>query len=464
MSGFVVIVLSFIWLLQTQFMTPYYRQARISSANSIVDTIEKALLKQNDYSQDSFDIATVKNYLQSNNTCGYFTNQSVNKAYIFNDTEPSCYAGFTSSDLLLYSSKAGDSPSLKYSETYVTKSGQSRYLLVEKMNTSSLDNQEGDYYIIISMALDIPNTTIQIFRSQFLWIAAIVVAAAIVLALFIARRMSRPVVEMKNKATLLAKGDYTVRFNHGGYSELSELADTLNFATEEMERTEELRRDLIANVSHDIKTPLTMIKAYAEMIQDISGNNPLKREEHLQVIVKETNYLTSLVNDMLEISKYQSNTLIINEANFNLTKLVNDLADLVRENDEQVSIDIECPPDLVAYGDEIKIGQVISNYLGNAIKHHGDDQSVIIRVLAKGNHYRIEVEDHGSGIAAEDVKSIWDRYFKIDKNYQRTTTGTGLGLSIVKSICESAHYDYGVDSVLNRGSIFYVTLKKGKKG
>lgn len=459
MMIFASVVLFLIWTLQTQFLDPYYLQSRVNSSTAILDKIEMVLLNQNDYTGEEINITTIQQYLETNNSCGYFIDYTSAREFSFNRSNASCFYAYEPGELIAYADQAQANQGT-YSETYTSADGQKRYLRIEKMENEDLSNE---YYVMVSMSLEIPVSTVQIVRSQFSWISLAVLVSSVVVALFIANRLSKPVKKMNQKAALLADGDFAVRFEHGGYLELNELADTLNYATEEMERTDELRRDLVANVSHDIKTPLTMIKAYAEMIQDISGNNPAKREEHLQVILKETRYLTNLVNDMLEISKYQSNTLPLVETNYNLTKQVNDIVSMYENNDKQVVIHCEVAKNCYAYGDEIKMGQVLSNYLGNAIKHCQDHKEVWVKVQAQKNHYRIEVIDQGYGIAPEDIKNIWDRYFKIDKNYQRNIEGTGLGLSIVKSICESAHCEYGVNSEVGKGSTFYFVVKKGKE-
>lgn len=126
---------------------------------------------------------------------------------------------------------------------------------------------------------------------------------------------------MSQSAQHLASGDYTVRFEGSGYTELDELSDTLNFATEEMQRVETLRQDLLANISHDLKTPLTIIKSYAELIKDITGDNKAKREEQLDVIIDEAKRLTELVNEILVVSQ-QNSTSKLNKTDFDFSELV----------------------------------------------------------------------------------------------------------------------------------------------
>ena len=224
---------------------------------------------------------------------------------------------------------------------------------------------------------------------------------------------------------------------------------------------DELRKDLIANVSHDIKTPLTMIKAYAEMIIDISGDNKTKREEHLNVILKEADYLNRLVTDMRELSRMQAGYVVLTRSNFDLKDVVDNVLflydKLIKEKALSINLD---GVEAVIWADEVKITQVVSNYISNAIKHSKAASSIDIRIINHEDYVRFEVEDHGSGIEEKDLPYIWDRYYKIDKSFSRDINSTGLGLAIVRVILEAHKAKYGVESKVDVGSTFYFELSK----
>jgi len=228
---------------------------------------------------------------------------------------------------------------------------------------------------------------------------------------------------------------------------------------------DELRKDLIANVSHDIKTPLTMIKAYAEMIKDISGDNKKKREQHLDVILDEVNHLDHLVQDMTQLSQFQSNVVTLQTKNFNVVDLVNEslrlLDGLIKSN--KIQVQIYSPKEVIVIGDPLKIKQVLINFINNAIKFIGKDNQLVIQILCEEETVRIEVIDHGIGISRDDLPYIWDRYFKIDKHHHRNVAGTGLGLSIASAILKSHGCNFGVTSELDKGSVFWFEMKYAKK-
>ena len=216
----------------------------------------------------------------------------------------------------------------------------------------------------------------------------------------------------------------------------------------------------MANVSHDLRTPLTMIKAYAEMIRDLSGNDPEKREKHLQVIIDETDRLTLLVSDILNLSKLESGVMPIELMNFDFSE---DLKDIISrfsllDDMKDYQVRLEAEDGIIINADRQKIEQVVYNLVNNAINYIGEDKLVIVRLYRKNpNTARFEVADRGLGIPTEKLPYIWDRYYKIDRseNYKRSIKGTGLGLSIVKGILNSHGFLFGCDSVLGQGSVFW---------
>ncbi|WZT99989.1 HAMP domain-containing histidine kinase [Erysipelothrix sp. D19-032] len=317
--------------------------------------------------------------------------------------------------------------------------------------------QDNDFYIFINTPIELLDSTIFVLKRQFGLVALMVFSFATIVTFILSRRLSRPLVQITENARKLAHGDLSVKFNEDEYSEVKELSKTLNFATHEFRKTDELRRDLVANVSHDIKTPLTMIKAYAEMIQDISGDDPEMREKHPGVIVDEVNHLERLVNDMLTLSKYESQVFDIKETTFKLYDQVLGSVNLFQGLDIDFVIDVD--PMLEVIADEIKMGQVLYNYINNATKYVGDDRIIEIHAHVDPKEVTVSVSDHGPRIDADIINHVWDRYYKIDKNYQRTGGSSGLGLSIVRAICEATGSKYWVTSEVGEGSTFFYTLK-----
>ena len=302
------------------------------------------------------------------------------------------------------------------------------------------------------------NATVTTLRYQLYLVTGIMLLLSVVLALLIARRVARPIVEINRSARSLATGKYDIRFAGSGFREIGELSGTLNTAAAELSKVEGLRRELMANISHDLRTPLALIYSYAEVMHDFPDEITADKT---QVIMDETRRLTSLVNDILDTTKLESGIRDLDIREYSLTKSLEEttgrIAELVRRDGFTVTFTHEA--DAVVAADETKITQVYYNLLVNAINYTGPDRTVSVRQVTGDGSVRVEVTDTGDGIAPEDQKVIWDRYYKIDKAHRRAVTGTGLGLSIVKKVVDLHGGDCGVVSSLGQGSTFWFSLR-----
>ena len=315
-------------------------------------------------------------------------------------------------------------------------------------------NEGGSRMVMLATAVTPVDATMDTLKVQLWCLTFVMLLMSLVLALVISRGISKPIEEINAGAAEFAKGNYGIQFKGRGSRETAELADTLNYAGEELSKVEGLRRELIANVSHDLRTPLTMIKGYSEVMRDIPGENT---PENIQIIIDETERLANLVNDLLDISKLESGNMKIAPVHMNLTKAVDSI---MRRYDKlaDYSFSFYHGEDVYIYGDELKISQVIYNLVNNAINYTGEDKSVTVTQTVAGNRVRIEVTDTGEGIPQDKLKDIWDRYYKIDKQHRRAAVGTGLGLSIVKKILELHGGEYGVVSQEGKGSTFWFSF------
>lgn len=317
----------------------------------------------------------------------------------------------------------------------------------------------GQVYFCMVSPMRASDATTAVLTNQLLIVTSICLILGIVLSYFISNKISRPITEFSQVARKLGKGDYSVRFTGNGYTEIDDLADTLNYATEEMGKTEALRRDFLANVSHDLRTPLTMVKAYAEMIRDISGENKRKREEHAQVIIDEADRLAALVGDILNLSKLQAGTDELEIVPFDLgalTRTVLERFGIMSEREGYV-FETGIESGIVVSGDYKRIEQVLYNLIGNAVNYTGEDKRVSVRVSKTAGGGRFSVTDTGKGISPEEIDAVWDKYYRASMT-KRKVVGSGLGLSIVKSILIRHDAEYGIDSQPGKGSTFWFEL------
>lgn len=345
-------------------------------------------------------------------------------------------------------------------EKYTYDSADSYYVF-----TSKIKNQRfGEVYLIISTGQRSLNESIGAIQLQFIIVTAILLVLSFFLSMYISNKLSKPIIDMSQTAKKWAQGDETVTFYASDYMELSELADALNYAKDGISKTGRLQADLIANVSHDLKTPLTMIKAYAEMIRDISGGNREKRNMHTQIIIDETDRLTMLVNDILDLSKLQNGINQLNLTRFDLSALCNKV--LLQMNDfverDGFTIISEIEPDLYVEADEKRIEQVIYNLVGNSINYTGEDKTIKFHLAKKDDIILLEIFDSGKGISKENVTTIWEKYYRASETHKRPVKGTGLGLSIVKTILENHNLRFGVVTKEGVGSNFFVEFTESK--
>ena len=321
-----------------------------------------------------------------------------------------------------------------------------------------LNGTDGKRYVVMLDAELTPmSATVSTLRTQFLWIAIALLGGAMVVAYLMSRRVSRPLVRMNESARALARGEYDTVFSGQGYRETRELAQTLNYAAEELSKTDRLQKELIANISHDLRTPLTMIRGYGEVMRDLPGENT---PENVQVIIDETDRLSELVSDMLDLSRLQAGTRILESEVFDLTETVRAVMARYEKLKHHDGYDIRFLAEETVYvcADRTMILQVVYNLINNAINYAGEDRRVDVCQYVKDGYVRLAVRDFGAGIEEAELPLIWDRYYKVDRVHRRAMIGTGLGLSIAKGVLEKHGASYGVRSTPGMGSEFWFEL------
>lgn len=452
---FAAFLLSLLWLLQILFLNTYYQEMKIAQTNRVASEIME------EYGKQDF-VETIRSLSVTNDM------------YIQIETD----------DAILFS--PGNESARMPTYMYLPEMNTVRKLLIENNRRSTsiiipekspghgdkktlayasyLELSKDDTVILYIFSPLFPvDSTVGILRNQLIYVTIISLCMAFALSYYLSKRISKPIRNITKSAEKLAAGEYGVPFEGGHYTEIIQLADTLNMTSVELQKTDSLRKDLIANVSHDLRTPLTMVKSYAEMIRDLSGDNPEKRMAHLEVIIEEADRLNLLVSDMLALSGLQTHVTPVEKNSFDLSEAAQSIINTfgIYESRDGYKFILECPESEVKVNaDENKIKRVISNLLNNAIKYCGEDKEVIVKIIDTGVVARCEVSDHGMGIASDEIDQIWDRYYKASTHHVREAKGTGLGLSIVKEIVLLHNGRYGVESKEEIGSTFYFELDK----
>ena len=304
-----------------------------------------------------------------------------------------------------------------------------------------------DYSSIIMVSGNITplNATTETLASQMRYIALFMIVAVAILTLLMYRHIAKPIIGITTNAKQLPQGKYTIDPKTNRYKEAADLNNTLVQAANDIQKADKAKRDLISNVSHDLRTPLTMIGGYGEMMIDLPEE---KTDENIQVIVDETKRLNALVNDLLDMSRLQDGRIVLHKEVFDISALLKTQLQKydVYRMQEGYTIESELLDAIYVNADKIRIEQVINNFLNNAVNYGGEAKHIIVREIKKENVVRIEVQDFGEGIDPEDLDNIWDRYYKVDKEHVRVANGSGIGLNIVKQLLELHGVPYGVKS------------------
>ena len=317
---------------------------------------------------------------------------------------------------------------------------------------------ENGKILYISMPLDAVGGTVGILRLQLVWVSALSLLLGFALAWGISKRFEGPVAKITDSAKQIAAGNFHPELPKGFCRELDELSDTLAETARSLERAQASQRDFLANISHDLRTPLTMIKGYAEMVKDISWEDAQKRESDLNIIIREADRLTALVNEILDFSAMQSGKKEITRRVMNLSRAARDVIGQFSPFCAQngFAIETEIADGLLITADEMQIKRVIYNFIDNAVNHAGDSRKIRVSVKETEGRARLEVTDYGKGIADAELPYIWDRYYTA-RNRKNKGAVSGLGLSIAKEILIAHDAAFGVDN--KNGCTFWFEVK-----
>ena len=469
---FITMMLAVLWVFQIMLLNFFYRTTKTNEMQDIAEIIEQSLQQDDDVLEE-----LVYRHAAEHGVCiRVFRIEPSNRAVeIANaDVSEGCYLHHVNGATLseLYNKSVASSGNYTTvipltggkneisdsngPHTPLHPSGEAKRMSMVRVDVC----RQGDvpYVIMLNSELTPLSATVATLKTQYFWIALVFVLLALLLAITFSRSIISPIVRMNQSAKQLAQGNYDVRFEGEGYRETRELADTLNYASKELSKNDRLQKELIANISHDLRTPLTMIKGYGEVMRDIPGENT---PENMQMIIDETERLSELVSALLDISRLQADAGEPAKAVFDLTAMVQNTVERyakLRESDGySVRFEFDVPQ-VYVNADKTMMLQVLYNLINNGINYAGEDKTVTVRQTCADGKVRISVIDHGVGIAADQIPLIWDRYYKVDRVHKRAVVGTGLGLSIVKTVLERHGALYGVDSREGQGSTFWFEL------
>ena len=454
---FIVFILVLLWVFQYFFLPKYYRSAKIRDVIDAADMLIENYGSENIQSYARHMAFVNGMYVLVTDENGKDTIMENNMGnYSFFSKDKDKNFGKT---LYRYRKQLDES-----GEGYLTTITNSDEFGSEEIFFCTKFVYGGqELYLFIESPIEPIDSTIDIIREQLFFITIILFELAFIVTVLISRRMSRPIEQLTETAQKFGEGDYEVEFKADGYKEIEELSVVLDEARNEVKKVTDLRKDLIANISHDLRTPLTMVKAYGEMIRDLSGDDPVKREKHVQIIIDEADRLSGLVNSILELSKLESSNMELRLSDYSINAQISDVMKRYTLLIEEQGYDIRYIPDedRTVTADYEKMSQVLYNFVNNAINYSGEQKRIRVRQINSVGKVRIEVTDNGMGIPKDKLSQVFDRYYRGGK-VKRETVGTGLGLSICREILRLHEFAFGVVSEEGSGSTFWFEMREAQ--
>lgn len=463
---FVAFIIAMLWLFQIVWLDDFYRHHKTNQVISAANTMLENL--------DNSEVAVLADQLSSQkDVCILLLDENLHSILSSEDTQFCLIHRMSMRDLNWWCSRIPEDNSALIEQFNVRPFQNDRYnprrfrgdppsnadanhlCLLYARRITLPAGQKG--YMLLNTIITPLDATVATLRSQLSLITFIVLIGAVLLAVLVSRRLSLPIIQTNSAAKELSIGRFRRTKYSDAYREIAELNTTLEHAATDLQKVERLQHELIANISHDLRTPLTMIGGYAEVMRDIPGEST---PENMQVIIDETARMTTLVNEIMDFSRLQAGAMPMHLSCFDLTvtmqKIVERISTMVDPKGYTIHFDpLDC---CMVKADEARISQVIYNLIGNALTYTGEDMRVTVTQTLTKDRVRISIRDTGRGIPQEELPMLWHRYYRTADTHKRAVIGSGLGLSIVRGILEQHQVPYGVDSQEGEGSIFWFEL------
>ena len=456
--GFLVLALGLIIFLNMTFMEQYYLENKKEILKTSYETIAKEY--------DAVDKTDTLKFASTNNLSFVIID--------WNGSEPEGYSNLRDSESkklaaklfgYIYNFEPKGDKIIEKTNNYTIQFNKDTSLNMEFLEIwGTLD--DGVNFIVRSPIESIQKS-IALSNRFYLMVALGVCVIGAAFIAFLAKRLTKPLTELTEISRRMANLDFDVKYTSGGEDEIGVLGHNFNQMSETLEQTiselktannelqkdiekkeeiDEMRKEFLSNVSHELKTPLALIQGYAEGLQECINDDAESREFYCEVIIDEADKMNRMVKKLLTLNQLEfGNDQVIMER-FDMTELIRGVANSTKILMEQkgIRLELENSEEAWVWGDEFKVEEVITNYMSNAINHADGEKLIRVFYTRSEDKLRVSVFNTGQPIPEEDIEKIWVKFYKVDKARTREYGGSGIGLSIVKAIMDSFHQRCGV--------------------
>ena len=315
---------------------------------------------------------------------------------------------------------------------------------------------EGIIYLYIPLAKISEVTT----DFAYLWMIAAVLflVIAIFTGTILVKKLTKPLIDMKDAAGKVSLGDYSVKINNESMDEIGQLARAFNHMASSIQKEDERKKEFLANVSHELRTPISYIKGYSDALNE-GLVKEVEKGKYLSLIHREAGRMERLVGDLLDLSKLDSNEFTIEKTPLPLGQLIEDSVQkyIYKMREKEIEFNYELDPDIIINGDAGRIEQVLQNILDNSIRYT-DNGSITLKMFKTNAGCLIEITDTGVGIPSEDMDKIKQRFFRVNRARTRKDGGTGLGLAIAEKLISLHGGTLFIESQQGKGTRVKISL------
>ena len=377
----------------------------------------------------------------------------------------------------------GRQKTLEQTDTYIIQQVSDRFADMDYVESwgTLYDNE---YFFLIRTPLESIRESVSISNGFYLYVGIAIIGVSGLAIWILTKRITKPISELTLLSRKMSDLDFDAKYESHAGNEIDVLGENFNRMSGQLEKTiselksannelqkdieskiriDQMRREFLNNVSHELKTPIALVQGYAEGLKENISDDPESREFYCDVIMDEAAKMNKLVKNLLTLNQLEEGRDEMTMERFDIVSLIRGVLQsmdiMIRQKEARVSFDADQP--VHVWADEFKIEEVVTNYVSNALNHLEGEKRIEICIHPEKDRVRISVFNTGTPIPEADIPNLWNKFYKVDKARTREYGGSGIGLSIVKAIMEGLHQEYGVQNYDN-GVEFWFTLDTGR--